>query len=461
MTDNKIISIIFWLINGIVLYNSVFHEPTIGYDSPAHIINIKIISEFRLPAKSDTYLYYMPPLFYLLPALINSLNIFPVHIILKFVQLVNFALSLGVTFFTLKVCELIRPNNNHLKIFSLIFLGIMPVYYKTFAFIRTEPLLTFIFLLVVYSLIKLSEGQYLLKYSTLTGIYTGLAILTRHSGIILFFIITTFMFILLIKNKQNSVFILKSSAIIFSVAVIIGGWFYFRSYELYKNPFHFNRELPDKISLSNQHKKFYLGLGDGYLFSNPVRDFFPNQFLPILYSDFWGDYWCYFVIYGKDKINKKYVSGLKLKDYLSKYPSEESFETNYYQVQEYLAEVNFVSLYPTFIMLAGFLLGTFYLFKLIFLREHKAELVSFSLIQLLVFFSFLFFFCFSIVYPSLDKGGTIKPSYMLHAFPFIAILSGELLYKLKQKLLLLSYFTAFYLLYVALHNSGVLTTSYK
>lgn len=52
----KIIIVLLALINGIVLYNAIFHDPNVGYDAPAHIKNIKVISEFRFPEKGDTYL---------------------------------------------------------------------------------------------------------------------------------------------------------------------------------------------------------------------------------------------------------------------------------------------------------------------------------------------------------------------------------------------------------------------
>lgn len=52
----KIIIVLLALINGTVLYNAIFHDPNVGYDAPAHIKNIKVISEFRFPEKGDTYL---------------------------------------------------------------------------------------------------------------------------------------------------------------------------------------------------------------------------------------------------------------------------------------------------------------------------------------------------------------------------------------------------------------------
>ena len=47
---------------------------------------------------------------------------------------------------------------------------------------------------------------------------------------------------------------------------------------------------------SNPAPSFYLGSGNGNLFSDPIRGAFPNQLLPILYSETWGDYWGYFVV---------------------------------------------------------------------------------------------------------------------------------------------------------------------
>ena len=40
---------------------------------------------------------------------------------------------------------------------------------------------------------------------------------------------------------------------------------------------------------------------------------------------------------------------------------------------------------------------------------------------------------FLIMYPDIDHGGTIKPTYMLHVFPFVAIMVGNLLHVIYQR----------------------------
>src|SRR5438105_6539537 len=60
----------FLTIQAIVLFNAVFHEPTIGYDAPAHIDYLRTLATFRLPTPPDSYEFFSPPLPYLIPSLV-------------------------------------------------------------------------------------------------------------------------------------------------------------------------------------------------------------------------------------------------------------------------------------------------------------------------------------------------------------------------------------------------------
>lgn len=59
-------------INGIVLSNAVRHDPRVGYDAADHLKYIEVLSEYRLPTRSDTAEFFSPPLPYLLPAMVRS-----------------------------------------------------------------------------------------------------------------------------------------------------------------------------------------------------------------------------------------------------------------------------------------------------------------------------------------------------------------------------------------------------
>ncbi|MCM8782616.1 MAG: glycosyltransferase family 39 protein, partial [Candidatus Omnitrophica bacterium] len=363
---NKILVIIFLLINGIVLYNAVFHTPWIGYDGGPHVRNIVILSEFRLPSKEETYMFYMPPLTYFLPAMLYATGRFSLFIIFKIAQLFNVACSIGLTFYLLKICAIIRPNNTPFKILSLSFLGMLPVYYKTFAFIRGEPILSFLTVFAIYKTLIIFVKKDLRPYNIIVlGITFGLMILTRQTAFFTFPAIFIFVAISIFKDRQKWKSFFVATVCAFLIAFIVGGWFYMHLRKTSGKVVAYNVPPKKGFSFSNQPLKFYLGLGNGKLFADPIRKAFPNQFFPIFYSEVWGDYLCYFNVYGKIVKDGKFIEGLALEKVLSKNPSIDLVETNRYTIGRYLGRVNFVSLFPSGIIWLGLVVGVIYLAKTI------------------------------------------------------------------------------------------------
>jgi len=135
----KVLIGLFVLVNSIVLFNVVFHHPKIGYDAPDYIEYIDVLSQGRLPSQVETEEFFSPPLAFGVPAgfrallrglsghpffyppndywLANQLqeyfvygfNDFSLGLAAKFAQGLNVLYSLGITFFLLKIAELIRP----------------------------------------------------------------------------------------------------------------------------------------------------------------------------------------------------------------------------------------------------------------------------------------------------------------------------------------------------------------
>src|SRR5574341_1081350 len=121
---DRILLAIYLLINALVLINA-------------------LASHWRLPTKAETGQYYSPPLPYILPAILTAAQI-GLWKAVKLAQLINVLLAMGLTYYLLKICDLIGPENSHLKIASIGMLGILPVFYRSFSLIRGEPYLAFL-----------------------------------------------------------------------------------------------------------------------------------------------------------------------------------------------------------------------------------------------------------------------------------------------------------------------------
>lgn len=459
---NKILVIIFLFINGIVLFNAICHHPYIGYDAGGHLKYIKVLSEFRLPTPRDTHEFFSPPLPYFLPSLLHSFGVFRFRVVAKFSQLLNVLFSIGLTFYLIKICDIIRPNNGNFKITSLAFVGMLPVYYKTFAFVRGEPLLAFLSVFVVYKTLTIFvKDNRSLRNIVVLGFSLGLLILARQWGFFLFPAIIILVAILMLKQKQKWLFFLKAIILSFFIAFIVSAWFYIHLYKEYGTIKAFNRSPSPTFSFSNQPLEFYFGLGLDKLFSDPIRKSFPNQFFPIFYSEFWGDYECYFIVYGRDVRNNHFISsGLKLEKILAKKSSPLWLKTNRYEIRKYLGMVNFVSLFPSLILLSGVILGTVCFGRFVNNYFTNDRIIMYSLLYLVVVLSFVGYFWFLIMYPSLNKGDTINATYMLQTFPFVSILAGEFLQRIKQKSAHVYRVILILLAILVLHNSPVFITRY-
>ena len=65
---------------------------------------------------------------------------------------------------------------------------------------------------------------------------------------------------------------------------------------------------------------------------------------------------------------------------------------------------------------------------------------------------------FLIMYPSIGRGDTIKATYMLHLFPYVALLGGMLIERIRERLPFVYAFVIGLLLLVAVHNLPVMLT---
>jgi len=456
---SKSVLALFLLINLIVLFNVIFHSPWVGYDAMEHIEYIEILSDLRFPTMAENGEYFSPPLPYVLPAMLLATGKFSLEFTLKIGQFSNFLLSIGLTFYLLKICDLIRPREAVFKSAVLIFLGISPVYYKSFAFIRGEPQIAFLAVLILYeTMIVFYKGNANIKHILTLGILMGLCALARQWGFFLFPAVGLFVFILGLREKHLVLFI-KQLALVFLIAFLICSWFYIHLWVDYGSFTAFNRKPSEAFSLANQPPEFYFGRGWGMLFKTPFREVFLNQMFPTLFADFWGDYWAYFNVYGKNLENDAFIGGRLLLHHLKK-TAPSWLETNLPEILPYLGHVNLVSVIPSLIFVGGVLVNLFYLFQFIRSKTVKIDVVIFSLSGLILFVSIAGYLWFLIQYPKPTKGDTIKATYMLQAVPFLALAAGELMYKIYRSARIAYSGILILLAVVFFHNFPVLISNY-
>jgi hypothetical protein len=452
---------VFLIVNGIVFINACLHDPRIGYDSGAHLSYIQALSELRLVTPKDSSEFFSPPLPYALPALLITFTGMKLFWAAKFAQCLNAFLSAGLTLVLIKTCQLISPRSS-LKLGTLVFLGILPVYYKTFAFIRGEPYIVFFAVVILYYILLMSiRDRFTTANATILGISMGLCALSRQWGILLFPPVFLFLVFKWIRFPRLRNPVTKTLCLCFVLISLISGWFYISLKIRYGSSTAFNRKPAPHFSLQNQPLEFYVGLSPILLFSNPVMPNFPNQLLPIFYSELWGDYWGYFTVYGRDTMKQEFINR-SIIHILSKTRRPSWLETNYETIGAYLGRVNLVSIFPSVLALISI---SFVAMRMLQgssnkpLTTHQREIYEFLILTIVT--TMAGYFWFLIMYPSIGKGDTIKATYVLQVFPFIAILVGMFLEHVKKRSLFLYQFILSGLSLSFLHNIFAMLTHYS
>jgi hypothetical protein len=422
---------VFVAIHAIALSNALRHDPRVGYDAENHLKYVETLSVFRLPSPEDTAEFYSPPAPYLAPALARALGLTSGSAA-RFGLILNVLYSVGLTCYLMKICERARPGADDLKLASLGLIGILPVYYRTFAFIRGEPLLAAAAVFVAHEAIALFiDGDRRPMRTIRLGLGLGLAILSRQFGLLLVPAVGALAVAQAVRRPQERAFHLKRAAAALALAAVAGGWFYAHLGLRHVSAGAFSRTVVRDTSLSNNPLEFYVDLGLDKFFTDPVRNAFPNRLIPTFYSDVWGDYWCYFLIYGKDIRRGKFISGYDLGEILEKKPWPGWLETNRDSMAAYLGRVNLVSLAPSAVLACGLALGFASAIRSAMAGgDGRTRLLAFLFV--IVACTAAAFVWYLAAYPSPQKGRGIKPTYVLQIFPFLCILAGEALVRLKQ-----------------------------
>ena len=418
--------ILFFVVNALVLTNSILHHPKIGYDVTGNINYIQILLH-RFPGPNDSNEFFSPPLPYFLPSVFDAAcnklvpgtpeNLYGIPVIWacrtydgKFAQALNFFLSIGVTLLLLMISEQIKPGNRFFKMSVLMFLVLLTVYYKTFSQVRAEPYVAFFATLSVYLLILiLKSSSFGIKYSSLLGISLGLLVLSRQWGFFFFPAILVFLVFVFLWNRSAAINYTKMIAVSFAISALVGGWFYIHLYLSYGSFTAFNMK-PQGFSLASLPPGFFRtsGLKDFQIFKNPVRPLFDNGFFPLFYSDTWGDYWGFFTYH-------KQILG---------------FSDNSATVAPYLGQVNLFSIIPSILLLLGAGFGLLQLFRRnTFLDPGKLAL---ALIILIAFASLAGFMWFVISYFSADPS-VLKATYIIQLFIALLFPAAEFLELVRSK----------------------------
>lgn len=437
------------LIVYILIYNLFHYDPIQGYDGEAHhayvqnFLNIFIPGKTNQPSINFTYEFFSPPLPYILPTFVNEICKFSNSSLNKleycqdvygFVSIFFLStLFIATLIIYMKIIKKIFNNNEVFNLSVLLTIGIFTINYKAISMIRGEAYIFFLNALLIHKFILLAERSFKYKKHDIYvfGIIIGLLALSRQWAFLLF---PAYFFVYLFVEKIYKKNYLKFLISSFLVGFLLSGWFYIGLFFEYGSFTTFNLS-PTKFRFSNQPINFYLPIfNESFMvFTNPIRPYFKNQFIPILYSDLWGDYWGYF-------------------SFTSRFLLEGRNQLN---IGSYLARVNLVSLIPTIFLFYTFGKSIRSSQKL---NNKKLEILN-KYIVFAVFISLIGYLWFLISYPT-DSGDTNKATYIIHLFHLLGLSGVLYIEKLKTSNPKLSFSILTILFLVFIHNVSAMMSHF-
>jgi 4-amino-4-deoxy-L-arabinose transferase-like glycosyltransferase len=297
-------------IGAVLFWNAVTHEPTQMYDWWRHESYVRtVVQKLRLPLRSESDMFYVPPLPYL-PTIALRLVVnrgkpevrawigAVTHLDrISLVANLVFTSLLGLLSLLLVVliCRRWIPNWEWAPAAALLVIGASPAFYRTFGMLRGEPYLFFFVCLALYAYMQVWDASARAFWWWMGALVVAMvgAPLSRQFGIFvpLGLLVSTVVVGALQKRKWSTAKRILGGIL---AGLVLGYWFYLPATDRNGLATYMIRGVSWFQAPFSQPASFYSVFSFLEVFQSPRFPSFLNQFFPVLYSDWWGDYLGYF-----------------------------------------------------------------------------------------------------------------------------------------------------------------------
>jgi len=150
-------------------------------------------------------------------------------------RFLSFIFGIITLIFTYKIAQLVFRGNNWLPLFVMGFVALIPKFTEINSVINNDSLLWALSTIAIFFLIKFTNEKKF-KYLILLGIFTGLSILTKPNGIVLYIIVLSTFTYLTISKQQSIKSSLKNFFIFFVISIPAGLWYTIQKIIVNVNP---------------------------------------------------------------------------------------------------------------------------------------------------------------------------------------------------------------------------------
>jgi hypothetical protein len=379
------------IVAGVLAWNVFAFPWDRSYDASASARYGQTIREHRrLPGPTDTEVWHNPPLWYVIATAANpvarGVGLAPQ----RGGQLVS-AVSVAATIFLiLLLARELFPRSVGVQLAALAVLAGTPVLLRAGALYHPEALATALTTGGLYVLVRaLARGRPSLRAGLLCGLLLGLANLTRTWALAAL-AATLLALALHVAWHRRRETVVMGTAVAMTAGVMLAPWLAYKTIE-HGSPLAYSQPIPSQWLDRGRPRSFFVHSSITGVFSTPYSPHFDNKLLPVVYSDWWGDYW------------RTWRIPSDLHNTPSVLPS---------QYRRPLVLQNIVGIVPSVAAVVGIVW-----LLVAALRRRDAALLGLVLSGVFLAASFLGFL---IRYPKAD-GDNIKALYVLNAVPAVTL----------------------------------------
>jgi 4-amino-4-deoxy-L-arabinose transferase-like glycosyltransferase len=293
VTAPRVVAAAVLVVVAVVLVWNIDHFLWIrSYDASASERYAYILGhEHRLPRESETDVWHNPPLFFLLA---EVLYIGSDHLGASgpgaFVQALSMVSVLATLLLTMLIAQELFPRSRWLPVLALVLAATTPVLIRAGILFHPEPLATALTTAGLYVGVRtLARGTFSWRAGLLAGVLLGLANLTRTWALgALGAVLIGFALAALRRRDHDSIATLVAAAA--AAVVLMTPWLVAKTV-LHGNPLAYSRPVASQWLEHGRPLRFWLPPSPVALVRQPYNTRFQNRLLPVVYADWWGDYW--------------------------------------------------------------------------------------------------------------------------------------------------------------------------
>ena len=277
---------------GVLVWN-VFHYPWVrSYDAAASSQYAQVlVHEHRLPRVTETDVWHNPPLFYGMAGVLQSvgdrLGIDPPQ---RGVQVFDAACVLLIALLTYALARELLPDRPGTALLALALAATTPVLVRAGSLYHPEPLATALAFGGLYVVTRaLRRDQLGWRVGALAGLLLGLGNLTRTWALTVLAATVLGLALYWLRRRERAT-VAAIAALGAVVAVLVIPWFAYQA-AAHGSPLAYSRPNPEEWRQHGRPWSFWVGLEVDELVDRPYQPAFRNRLFPVVYADWWGDYW--------------------------------------------------------------------------------------------------------------------------------------------------------------------------